>query len=283
MMMMRRILRGVGLLAVSGSAAWGQRWRTLDTSRQLRDSSAAEVRVQYGAGKLELRPLATSGDLYTMSLRYDAEHSEPLARWDATTRRLEVGLRGSHGTWNGSSDDKGSMHLDLSPALPLRVALEVGAIEGDLQFGGLRLSELTLKAGAADVVARWDQPNRERLGRLTVDAGAASVRLVRAGNAHADRIALNMGIGGLELDLGGEWTREIVIDARVAMGKFTLRLPEDVGLEVNSSSFLMDFEKAGLRKRGNAWYSTDYDAAPRRVRLELSGAFGKLAILRDTK
>jgi predicted membrane protein len=116
-----------------------------------------------------------------------------------------------------------------------------------------------------------------------VDVGAASVRLVRAGNAHAERISANVGVGGLELDLGGEWTRDIVIDARVAMGKFTLRLPSDVGIVVESNSFLLDFDKTGLRKRGNAWYSDDYDAAPRKVRLDLNGALGKLAILRDTK
>lgn len=38
------------------SAAGAQTWRTLDVSRQLRDSSEHHVRVRYAAGRFSLRP-----------------------------------------------------------------------------------------------------------------------------------------------------------------------------------------------------------------------------------
>jgi hypothetical protein len=268
---------------VVATPLFAQRWRTLDASRQLKDSMLVDVRLSYAAGKLELRPSTASSALYNMSLKYDAERGEPRADWDASRHALELGLKSIKGSWNRGDQDGGSMHADLSTVVPLDLTLELGAVEGDLQLGGLRLTSMRLKAGAADVSARWDQPNKERMRNLVVEAGAASVKLVRAGNAHADRIDANVGVGGLEIDLGGEWTREIEILANVAMGKFALRLPTDVGIVVESNAFLVDFDKSQFRKRGNDWYSDNYDGSARKVRLKVNGALGGVSITRDTK
>lgn len=281
--MTKRGLAVAAAIALVATPALAQHWRTLDASRQLKDSGMVEVRVKYAAGKLELRPTSASGSLYSMSLKYDAERSEPLANYDTDRRTLDLGLKGVRGNWKSSDEDGAAMHAELSTIVPLELSVEVGAVEGDLQLGGLRLTALNLKSGAAEMTARWDQPNRERMRLLSVDVGAASTKLVRAGNAHADRIKANVGVGGLELDLGGEWTRDIAISANVAMGKFTLRVPPDVGVMIESSAFLVDFDKSAFRKRGNDWYSNDYDAAPRKVRLELHGAFGGVSITRDAK
>lgn len=281
--MIPRALRFTALSLAFAAPLSAQHWRTLDASRQLSDSSSVDVRITYAAGKLELRPATGGRTLYSMSLKYDAEHGEPLANWDAAHHAVHLGVKGVKGSWNRRDAEGSAMRADLSTVPPIDLSLELGAVTGDLQLGGLRLSRLRLKAGAADVSAHWDQPNRERMHALTIDAGAASLKLVQAGNANTDRIVANVGVGALEIDLGGNWTRDIDMTANVAMGTLDLRLPNDVGIRVESNAFMVDFDKAALRKRGNEWYSENYDAAPRKVRLRLNGAMGNVSITRDTK
>ena len=93
-----------------------------------------------------------------------------------------------------------------------------------------------------------------------------------------------MGVGSLDLDLGGEWTRDIDVDASVAMGGLTLRVPSDAGVRVKVSSFLASFDKSGMSKRSDGWwYSDGYDSAARRIRVKMDAAFGKFDLKRDSR
>ena len=65
------------LLAAYASVAQAQTWRTLDVSRQLRDTTEHRIKVRYGAGTFSLRP-TTDPVLFSMQLRYDEERSRPL-------------------------------------------------------------------------------------------------------------------------------------------------------------------------------------------------------------
>ena len=71
-------------------------WRTVDISRQLRDTQPQRVRVQYGAGRVDVR--GTSDPfLYAMHLRYDENRSVPLHRYDADQRTAALGLESRGG------------------------------------------------------------------------------------------------------------------------------------------------------------------------------------------
>jgi len=76
---------------VALSAQDDPQWRSLDVSRQLRDSAPQRIKVQYGAGRVDVRgtdaPL-----LYGMHLRYDELRAVPLHRYDAEQRSTVLGL-----------------------------------------------------------------------------------------------------------------------------------------------------------------------------------------------
>lgn len=262
--------------------AGAQRWRTLDASRQVRDTGALTVHVTYGAGKLDLRP-ATSGVLYSMNIQYDADHAEPYARFDSAARTLDFGIhsRGMH--IEKSDKNQGALHAELSSRVPMELSMELGAVEGELQLGGLRLTEFALKGGAAALSVRFDQPNLARMRRMTFEVGAAELKVLRAGNAAPEFIRASVGVGSLSLDLGGEWTRDIELDANVALGGLSVHVPPDAGVRIDASTFLVGFEKAGLLKRGDAWVTPEFDAATRHVRIRMQGAFGAFNLLRDAR
>src|SRR5688572_15301105 len=161
------------LMLAATSAAHGQTWRSVDVSRQLRDSSDHRIRVRYAAGKFTMRP-TSDPVLFSMQLRYDEDRTEPLHRYDPDTRRLTLGLetqsvRLARHTNDG---DFGEMWLALSNAVPLDLELELGATQSRIDAGGLMLNNLRVQTGASDATLDFSVPNRARMRRLDVQLGA---------------------------------------------------------------------------------------------------------------
>jgi hypothetical protein len=260
-----------------------QRWRTLDAQRQLADSAPLTVRVEYVAGRLELRP-AAGRMLYNMSMKYDADRSDPLTRFDAAGHALTLGLR-SRGMNFGKSDREGgaALHAELSDKVPMDLVLELGAIKGDLQLGGLRLTDFALKGGAADITVHFDKKNPERLRHMQFEIGAADVKIVHAANSGVEKVTANIGIGALDFDLTDPLTHDVDITATVAMGDFTLRVASDVGVYVDQKTVLADFDYSGLVKKGDGYYTENFDAAPRKVRLHVKAVLGTFKLIRSAR
>jgi hypothetical protein len=260
-----------------------QRWRTLDAQRQLADSTPLTVRVEYVAGHLEMRP-AVGRTLYNMSMKYDAERSDPLTRFDAAGHSLTLGLR-SRGVTFGKSDSDGgaALHAELSDKVPMDLVLELGAIKGDLQLGGLRLTDFLLKGGAADITVHFDKQNPERLRHMQFEIGAADVKVVHAANSGVEKMTANIGVGALDFDLTDPLTHDVNITATVAMGNFTLRVGSDVGIYVDEKTLLADFDKSDLVKKGDGYYSENFDTAPRKVRLHVKAVLGTFKVIRSAR
>lgn len=257
-----------------------QEWRTLESSRQLRTSDPASVRVEYAAGTIDIAP-TTDPLLYRMRLRYDAGRATPVAAFDEAARSLTIGTRtASSVTWSRHTREGSRLHAELTRAVPMRLALELGAAHGDIQLGGLRLTDLSLKTGATELHIDVSELNRESMASFDVDVGAADVTITHGGNVRAERVRINVGAGSLDYDLSGAWEGETEVSANVAIGGLKLRVPADAGARVTAKTFLAGFERLGLEKRGNAWYSPGYDSARRRVTVNVTAVLGGFELIR---
>jgi hypothetical protein len=270
--------------ALLSGAAHAQTWRTIDASRQLHDTNAISAHIDYAAGRLDLKA-ATGATLYHSSLRYNADHSEPVAHFDSSGRVVSLGvhLRSTRLSNVDDQHDAGSMHAELSGRVPLDLSLELGAVEADLQLGGLRLTDLTIRGGAADLTARFDQPNREQLRTMTLQVGAAHLKMFDVANSGVSRIIAEVGAGALSIDLGGTLSHDVDITATLAIGGLELKVASDDGVFVDERSFLGGFEKDGFVKRADGWYSSNYDSAARHVRIHLHAFLGGLSLNRVQK
>jgi hypothetical protein len=267
---------GAALLACSSAAA--QSWRTLDVSRQLADTGAASVQVIYGTGTFGLR--ATKNPLlYHMQLRYDATRTQPRHSYDSTDRTLHIGVQKSEMRFSGRKDvDSGHMQLELSRAVPLDLELDLGAVEADMDLTGLRLSNLNVESGASDARIRFDSLNATPMKSLSVSLGAASFRGDRLANANTSDIKVKAGVGNVELDLAGQWTRDIDLKVDVTLGVVTIHVPADVGVRVTVKKTIASFDHEGLEERDGAWVSRNWDSAPHKLRIGAEMVFGQLTI-----
>ena len=277
--MLRVAIVALALLLGAGSAS-AQSMRAFTTFRQLHGETRLQADLDYRAGGLRVAP-GRSTELYRMDASYDEQRYLPTSTFDAARGAVSLGLRpaGEGGLRVVSSRQlRQDANVAFSPAVDLDLDITLGAVDADLELGGLRLTELTMQAGASQAVVRFSQPNRSRCRAAEITAGAAEVTVLGLGNSRCDRIDFEGGMGKVTLDFDGAWTSGSRATVKMAVGELTLRLPRRVGVQLTLDRFLASFDPSGLVRNGRAFQSPGYDRAERRLDIEVTTAVGGVRV-----
>lgn len=275
---MRRVLfLAVTAALCAPAVVSGQSWRTVTMSRQLpRGSDALRVSVEYGAGRLRIRPVE-EGLLYRMNLRYDEDAFEPVA--DFSGSRLRLGVESLRRGFDIDGRDAGRLDLELARGVPMDLDLEFGAVQADIDLGGLTLTGLELSTGASESTIDVSEPNPSAMRTASFEVGAAEFTARHLGNLNAERIVFDAGVGSVTLWLNGDWRRDANVVIDMGLGSLELRVPEGLGVRLRKDSFLTSLDSEGLVKRGDVYESLDYDDANRKVTIDLDAAFGSVSVV----
>jgi Cell wall-active antibiotics response 4TMS YvqF len=277
---MLRVALLVFALAFGAGSASAQDMRAFSTYRQLHGETRLRAQLDYRAGGLRVAP-GRESELYRMDASYDAERYKPISGFNAARSAVSLGIQpaGQGGLRVVSRRQlRQDANVAFSAAVDLDLDVTLGAVDADLELGGLSLSELTLQAGASQAVVRFSQPNRSRCRSAQITAGAAEVTLLGLGNSRCDRIDFEGGMGKVTLDFGGAWTSSSQATVKMAMGELTLRLPRRVGVRLELDRFLASFDPAGLERVGSAFQSAGYDRAERRLDITVTTAVGGVRV-----
>ena len=236
-----------------------------------------QVRVRYGAGRLSIQP-AEAGSLYRMHLRYDEETFEPVARSEED--RLELGVESIRHNINWPRKrDSGEMELFLARNVPMDLDLEFGAVRAVLDLGGLQMTNLEVSTGASESRIEISEPNPIRMERATFEVGAADFHVRDLGNLNADAITVDAGVGNIVLSFTGEWAGDADVSVDMGLGALELRFPEGLGVRIEKDTFLTSLDSEGLVKRGDSYYSVDWEEAQHRVTVKVDAAFGSIDVV----
>ncbi len=240
------------LVLVTAAPLAAQSWRTESKSRQNRGQDFLDVRIKYAVGRFNLER-GSDRLLYRVNTRYDEDVFD---------------LRSDYFESDASNT-------------PLAVNIKLGAAEADLDFGGLNLEKLVYETGASDTHIRFSEPNRGTAEYCSFKAAAAAFRVDDLGNSRCERISFSGGVGDLELDFSGEWKHDATADINVGLGGIEIRVPDDLGVRVEKSTFLMSFDAPGLVEQGDGvWLSRNWDDARHHLTITVSGALGGIKIAR---
>jgi hypothetical protein len=278
-------MRWAAAAALAGAAAApleAQTWRTVTSARQTQREQSLDVTVTYAAGRFSLSP-AAGGTLYRMELRYDEERFIPVREYDASTGSLRLGVRGRDGMRvrmrdRSRREPPPSLDLALTPDVPMALVLELGAAQADVELGGLALHSVRYRTGASETNLRFSRPNSIQCESLRMEAGAAAFRASQLANSNCRNITFDGGVGEVTLDFTGTWRQPVTADIRVGIGTLNLRLPRDVGVSIRLSRFLASFDQAGFTRRGNTWYSGNWDEARQKLTLNVDAAIGGVEV-----
>ena len=278
-------MRGAFALAVTGLAlgacvADAQTWRTLDVAAGA-DGAPLSVRVEYTRGQLQARRADRPGTLYDLHLRYDASRTRPLLSWDTTTRSLAIGAQTrSDSRALGEGRGAGDAVLQLGREGPLNLDVRLDLATANLDFGGLTLRSLALQASASEARVRFDTANAARMETLSLDISTATLTASSLANANAGRLIVKAQAGSAELDLGGEWTRDMELEIDITLASVTIHVPADVSIELDMKRrVLASVDGGNLRKSGSLLVSANSATATRKLRISAGATVGKLKVV----
>jgi len=199
--------------------------------------SSARVKIEQGIGDLSI----AAGDpalLFSGVFRTNVAEWAPAVSWQ--NGRLDI----EQGTTTGmpGAGAENQWELAFSPDVELDMELEIGAVDCELDMGGLALTRLSIESGASDLVLRFDEPNRAEMERLRIQVGAANVDVGSIGNASPQNVRIDGGVGNITLDLRGAWVSSSDIRITAGSGMLVLRLPRDVGVRVEMEGGLGSIE-----------------------------------------
>lgn len=253
--------------------ALGQDWHTASYSRQVDRERNLRVDVQYGAGRLNIAP-AASGTLYRANLRYDADAFTPSVTY--ANARVRFGVEGNN--VRGRNLKEGLLDLRLTPDVPVDLELAFGASDATIELGGLRIQSAEIQTGASRTVLRVSSPNQEQCRQLEIEVGAARFEAHELGNLNTRRVTVKGGVGEVTLDFTGAWQQDMNASISMGLGTLTLRLPAGLGVRVVKDGMLTSFDSQRLTKRGDVYYSEDWDTATHKLSLELEAALGSIRV-----
>jgi hypothetical protein len=213
-----------------------------------------------------------------MNLRYDEDRFEPVAEYSG--HDLHVGVESVRRSRSRRGDrESGELALELARGVPMDLDLQFGAVQADLDLGGLALTDLELSTGASESTIDISEPNRASMETARFEVGAAEFTLHNLGNLNASRIEFDAGVGSLVLWLDGDWRQDTRISIDMGLGALELRVPEGLGIQLRKDSFFTALDSEGLVKRGDTFQSLDWDDADHQVTIDLDAAFGSVKVV----
>jgi hypothetical protein len=258
-----------------------QTLRDYDYARPLRNERQLRAVVEFAAGRLMVRP-GPADRLYGMVLKYDAERFQPVGSYNAGTAEVRLGVA-NHGG--------GGLRVNRERALPqvavvefpggvdLTLDVTVGAAEGTLELGGLRISDLDLKSGASRTTISFDKPNPGSCRTAQLTSGAGELTISSAGNSGCRSWRFDGGVGAVTVDLDGAWPADSRMVMNLALGGVKLQAPRDLGLRVRVTGFMSGFDAKGFTKDGKTYTSSNYASAKRHIEVEVTSALGGVDVV----
>ena len=266
------VVMGLGMV----DAANGQSRRTVAMSRQVENERSVDVNVQYGAGRFSVGP-AEAGVLYHMQLEYDEDVVEPVAEYRGSS--LTIGTEGRGRPIRLGRDQTASeMELALTRDLAMDLNMDFSAVRADIDLGGIPLTRLEIATGASETLIDISELNPETMSRASIDVGAAEFTVRNLGNLNTQLIEIDAGVGDIELGFGGGWRQDARVSVDMGLGSLVLRFPGGLGVQLNKDTFLTSLDAEGLVKRGDTYYSLDYDESEYQITVDIDAAFGSIRV-----
>ena len=193
-----------------------------------------------GAGRLNVNPGAGQ-KLVEGTVVYNVDELKPIVTVTGDSVRIEQrpeAFRSLHGNVKNDWD------LTLGDAR-MAFSLKIGAAKGELDLGGLSLTDLTISQGATDFDLAFKRPNQVEMSELSFQAGAAKSYLSNLANANAESMSFSGGAGDLRLDFSGDLRRNLRVSIKAAAGNVGIDVPRGVAAEANLSSILSNVKTSG--------------------------------------
>lgn len=217
------------------------------------DVSPVSLELGFGAGELNLQPGA-SGVLVDGAASYNVADFKPTVEVQGGDVKINTGKMEIKGFPSIRGNDfKNVWDLKLAD-VPMKLVVNAGAYKGDMELGGLSLTQVDVNDGAAEVRLKFSQPNKVEMESLKYSTGASSVKLSGLSNANFTSMVFRGGAGDYLLDFTGSLQRDADVTISSGVSQVTVIVPEGISARVVFRGGLASIEASGgWEKSGNEY------------------------------
>lgn len=224
-------------------------------TEQLADAESARINLHHGVGDLNVTALENSDLLFSAEATYLGEVDFTVR--GTAQRQIDFGQNAvSTSGWMVPAEDL-YWNIGLTPEIPLRLELNTGVGDTNLDLTALNLESLNVNGGVGHVNVAL--PEQDASYQVDISGGVGSVDVEIPENT------------------------DIIITVEGGVGDLRLNLPEGAPVRVSVSSGLGNSQIASWLERVDTgdrqvWQSANYDAAARRITVDVSSGLGNLII-----
>jgi hypothetical protein len=214
-------------------------------------------------------------------IRYSARDGVGYVSIDLSPEGKDSEGKKKHKSWNLEST---SWNLRYTDAIPISFDIELGLGEGDIDMSGLNVKDFDLSTGASSVRLAFNEPNRNVIENMTIEAGLSKFRAMGLGNANFKHLRFEGGVGRYSLDFSGALKNEVDVDAEVGLGTLTITIPSNIGARIlYEKNWICEFDvDPDFVRQSDTEYQTDnYASARGKINLRVEAGFGSVRIRRD--
>lgn len=215
------------------------------------DTEMPRLKISFGAGELRLSP-GTEDQLVEGTATYDIPNFKP--EIEESDDQVEI-KQGEIKTLN-VANFKNEWDLQLGK-VPMELEINAGAYKGHYEFGGLALTDLTIKDGASDVEVSFSEPNLTKMSVFRYETGASNVELTGLANANFETLLFNGGAGDYTLDFSGELTQDATARVETGFGDLKLVIPKDVNARVTVEGAAVNVNHSSGWGQSNHMYTQE--------------------------
>lgn len=223
---------------------------TEDIKVEYPDADEINLKLRFGAGKLNLNPGAAL--LVDGTATYNYDELKPEINTDGSDVEVRVG-DGDVNIFPNLNNIKNEWDLELGDQ-PMNLSLESGAYEGEFELGGLALTRLDIKDGASNVEISFSKLNPVEMSTFTYNTGASDVKITGLANANFSLFDFSSGAGDYTLDFSGEMQRDASVKIETGLSNFIIIVPEGVNAVVTVQGGLSNVNAGSSWERSGSDY-----------------------------
>lgn len=212
-------------------------------------SDETRLTISFGAGSLTLSPGAKN--LVDGTAVYNIPELKPQVVKSGNSIEIK---QGEFKNLVNFRDVRNDWDLKLGNT-PLDLNINAGAYSGRFELGGLALTSLTVKDGAAQVELSFSEPNLTKMTVLRYETGASNVTLSGLANANFSTLMFSGGAGDYKLDFSGELTEPGTVNISAGAGSVQLVIPKGMNARVTVESALVSVSSSSNWSQNGNDYS----------------------------
>ncbi|MCA9874087.1 MAG: hypothetical protein KC441_10545 [Anaerolineales bacterium] len=222
--------------------------------------------------------LTITGCIGTFDVGPTQTESQSIELGDADTAQATIKMGVGELSINGGAANlmDGEFTYNIEQWKP-EVSYEIRRGEGQLEVSQPEVTDIN-GIPNNDINYKWDLRFANDVPMtMAVDLGAGKSDLV-LGDIFLTDLNINVGVGETNIDLTGDWRESANINVKGGVGSTTLKLPQNVGVRVNTNTGLGSVDVYGLIRNGDVYTNDLYGQSDVELEISVSGGVGAIRI-----